>query len=120
MGPVAVLRSGSFRTTRWRVRPRRQLGDQLLDLALGPVRSPGEHRLAVLPSQVGRQLGNGGQVKAPLAEPLQEHGVLPCGAGHGDAQVRLELGEVEHLRAVGEHGGRGLAGVEPAASTSPM
>ena len=38
----------------------------------------------------------------------------PRGAGGGDAQVRLELGEVERLRAVGEHRGRGLAGVEPA------
>ena len=40
--------------------------------------------------------------------------MLPCGARGRDAQVRLELGEVEHLRAVGEHRGRGLAGVEPA------
>ena len=40
--------------------------------------------------------------------------MLPCGASGGDAQVRLELGEVQHLRAVGEHRGRGLAGIEPA------
>ena len=61
-------RSGSFRTTVGASGPRRQLGDQLLDLALGPVRGPLQERLAVLPGQVRRQLRNGGQVKAPLAQ----------------------------------------------------
>ena len=40
--------------------------------------------------------------------------MLSRGAGGGDAQVGLGLGEVEDLGAVREHRGRGLAGVEPA------
>ena len=96
------------------VRPGRDLGDQLLDLALGPVRGAAEQRLAILRGQVGRQLRDGAQVEASVAQHREKHRMLACGAGDGDAQVRLELGEVERLRTVDEHRGRGLAGVEPA------
>jgi hypothetical protein len=41
--------------------------------------------------------------------------MLSRGAGGGDSEVGLGLGEVEDLGAVGEHRGRGFAGVEPAA-----
>ena len=40
--------------------------------------------------------------------------MLPGRPGGRDAQVGLGLGEMETLRAVGEHGRRGLTGVEPA------
>ena len=40
--------------------------------------------------------------------------MLSRGAGGGDAEVGLGLGEVEDLGAVREHRGRGFAGVEPA------
>jgi hypothetical protein len=94
------------------IRARRHFGDQLFDLALGAVRGAPQECLAVLTCQVWGQLRNRGQVKAPLAQDREEPGVLPCGACGGDAQIRLELGEVQHLRAVGEHRRRGLAGVE--------
>jgi hypothetical protein len=53
-------------------------------------------------------------VEPPVGEHLEQHGVLPSGAGGGDAQVGLGLGEVEALREIGEHRRRGLAGVEAA------
>ena len=40
--------------------------------------------------------------------------MLSRGAGGGDPEVGLGLGEVEDLGAVPEHRGRGFAGVEPA------
>ena len=40
--------------------------------------------------------------------------MLSRGAGGGDAEVRLGIGEVEDLGAVREHRGRGFAGEEPA------
>ena len=38
--------------------------------------------------------------------------MLSGGSGYRDPEVGLGLGEMEHLRAVGEHRGRSLAGVE--------
>jgi hypothetical protein len=40
--------------------------------------------------------------------------MLPRGASGGDAEVGLGVREMEALRAVREHRGRGLTGVEPA------
>ena len=40
--------------------------------------------------------------------------MLSRGAGGGDPEVGLGLGEVEDLSTVPEHRGRGFAGVEPA------
>jgi len=40
--------------------------------------------------------------------------MLSRGAGGGDPEVGLGLGEVEDLGTVHEHRGRGFAGVEPA------
>jgi hypothetical protein len=94
------------------VLPRGQLRDQLLDLPLGPMRRPPEKHLAVLLSEVRRQLGDPAQVKPPVAQHGKDHGVLARGPGHGDAQVGLGLREAQGLRAVGEHGGEGFMGVE--------
>ena len=89
-----------------------QLRDELLDLALGLVSGPPQQRLPVRGSQVWRQLHDGGQVKTAVGQHRQEDGVLPRGARHRNAQVGLSLREVEDLRALGEHRGRGRAGVE--------
>ena len=94
------------------VYPRGHLGDELLDLALGPMRRPPQKRLPVVSREVGRQVGDPAQVKPPVAQHRKDHRVLARGSGHGDAQVGLGLREVQGLRAVGEHGGEGFTSVE--------
>ena len=89
------------------------LGDQLFDLALGPVRGPFQERVSVLPGETGSELGDSGQVEATVTQHHQEHRVLPRGTCHGDAQIGFRLGEVQDVGAVGEHRGRSLAGIEP-------
>ena len=96
------------------IRTGRKLRHELLDLALRPVGGPLQEVLAVLRGQVRRQLRDGRQVQPPVGEQGQEEGMLSRGAGGGDAEVGLGLGEVEDLGAVREHRGRGFAGVEPA------
>ena len=76
------------------------------------MRRPPEERLQVLSSEVGRQQGDAAQVKPPVAQHRQDHGVLARGSGHGDAQVGLGLREVQGVGAVGEHGGERFPGVE--------
>jgi len=86
------------------IRPGEELRDQLLDLPLGLARGRLQKLLPILPGQVRGQLGDAGQVQAPVGQHLQEHRMLPRGAGGGDAQVGLGLREMEHLRAVRKHG----------------
>ena len=92
----------------------RQLGCELLDLALRAVGGPLQDGLPVVGGQVRGELGDGGEVEPPVGEHGEEDRVLARRPGGGDAQVGFGLGEVEPLGAVGEHGRRGLAGVEPA------
>ncbi len=92
----------------------RQLGRELLDLALRAVGGPLEDGVPVVGGEVRGELGDGGEVEPPVGEHGEEDRVLARRPGGGDAQVGLGLGEVEPLGAVGEHGRRGLAGVEPA------
>jgi hypothetical protein len=96
------------------IRTRRDLCDQLLDLPLGPVGGPLQEIVPVLRRQVRGHLRDGGQVQTPIGQHRQEHRVLSRRTCRGDAQVGLGLREMEDLRAVGEHRGRSLAGVEPA------
>ena len=96
------------------IRTRRHLGDQLLDLSLGPVGRPLQEIVPVLRRQVRCQLRDAGQVKPPVGQHGQEHRVLSRRPCRRDAQVGFGLREVKDLRAPGEHRGRGLAGVEPA------
>ena len=70
--------------------------------------------LPVLRGQVRRQLRDGGQVQPSVGEQGEEEGMLSRGAGGGDAEVGLGLGEMEDVGAVREHRGRGFPGVEPA------
>jgi hypothetical protein len=93
---------------------RSDLCEQLLDLALGPVRRSLQQEVPVPGSQVRRDHRDRGEVEPPVGEHGQEHRVLPGGASSGDAQVGLRPREVETVRAVLEHGRHGLAGVEPA------
>jgi hypothetical protein len=94
------------------VLPRGKLGDQLLDLALGPVRRPLEERLAIPCGEVGRELDDPAEVKTPIAQHLEEDRVLAGRPGHGDPQVGLALREVESAGAIREHRREGLTGVE--------
>ena len=92
----------------------RELGRELLDLALRAVGGPREDGVPVVGGEVRGELGDGGEVEPPVGEHGEEDRVLARRPGGGDAQVGFGLGEVEPLGAVGEHGRRGLAGVEPA------
>ena len=73
-----------------------------------------EDGVPVVGGEVRGELGDGGEVEPPVGEHGEEDRVLARRPGGGDAQVGFGLGEVEPLGAVGVHGGRGLAGVEPA------
>jgi hypothetical protein len=92
--------------------PRRELSHELLDPTFRPVGSPGEHEVAILRGQMWRQQADTAQVKPPLGEQGQEHGVLPGGAGRDNAQVGLGFGEVKDLGAVTEHRSARMARVE--------
>jgi hypothetical protein len=69
--------------------------------------------MPVFTGEVRGQLGYSGEVKAAIPQHRQEHGMLPCGASHQDAQIGLGFREVEDLGAVREHRGRGFASIEP-------
>jgi hypothetical protein len=90
----------------------RQLGDELLDLPLGPVDGAREEEVSVLRCEVRGDLGDAGEMEPTVREHLQEHGVLTSRPGCGDAEVGLGLGEVKDVHAIDEHRGGGLAGIE--------
>ena len=92
--------------------PGRQLGDQRLDLLLGPVCGPLQQSDPVLRREERRQECDSAQVKPALAQHGEENGVLASRASDADAEDRLRLREVKDLRAVREGRGRGLSGVE--------
>jgi hypothetical protein len=73
-----------------------------------------QQRVGVLLGEVRDQLGDAGQVEATFGQHGQEDGILPGRSGRRDPQIRLGLGEMEDLRAIGEHRRGGFAGVEPA------
>ena len=95
------------------VRPGRDLGDQLLDLTLGPVGGSFQEPVPVLAREVRGQQGDRRQVKTAIGQHGQEHRMLPRRAGRGDAEIGLGLREVQDLHAVDEHRRKGLAGKEP-------
>jgi hypothetical protein len=117
-------RLGRARTTRKRgpfrelpkngrsVRSGKELGEELLDLALGFVDGAREEHVPILPREVGRQLHDARQMEPTVREQREEHGVLSSRPGHVDPQIGLGLGEVEDVRAVNEHRGGGFARVE--------
>ncbi len=111
---VPSRRAGQLAHHRRSIRTGRKLRHELLDLALRAVGGPLQESLPVLHGQVRRQLRDGRQVQPPVGQHGQEEGMLSRGAGGGDPEVGLGLGEVEDLGAVREHRGRGFAGVEPA------
>jgi hypothetical protein len=59
-----------------------------------------------------RQLGDCGQVKAAGRQHGQEHRMLPGRPGRGNPEIGLGLGEVQDARAVGEHRGECVTGIE--------
>jgi hypothetical protein len=97
---------------RGHVGPRTDLGDQLLDLALGQVRRTTEERVAVLPRQVRRQLGDAAEVQAAVGEHREQDWMLARGARRHDPQVGFRLREMEDVDAVAEHRRRRRARIE--------
>jgi hypothetical protein len=77
------------------------------------VARPAEEGVPGLRGEERRQLGDSAEVEPAVGEHGQEHRVLPRGSRRGDPQIGLGLREVEDLRAVGEHRGSGVAGIEP-------
>ena len=61
---------------RGHVGPGTDLGDQLLDLALGPMRRTTEERVAILPRQMRRQLGDAAEVQTAVGEHREQDGML--------------------------------------------
>jgi len=66
----------------------------------------------VLRRQVGREEPHGREVNGTLRQQVENLREPPRRAGRLDPEVGGVLGEVEHLRAVGEQGGAALRGVE--------
>jgi hypothetical protein len=95
------------------VRTRLKLRDEVLDLARGEVRCAFEERLAVLRSQERREPRQPAQVEPAVSEPVEQRRELAGRAGDRDAAVGLGLREVQVLRAVREHRGERLPGLEP-------
>ena len=85
------------------IRTGRELRHELLDLSPRPVDGALEESLPVLQGEVRPELRDGRQVQPPVGQHGQEVGMLSRGAGGGDAEVGLGLGEVEDLGAVREH-----------------
>ena len=70
------------------------LRHELLDLSLRAVGGPLQDVLPVRQGQVRRQLCDGRQVQPPVGQQGQEEGMLSRGAGGGDPEVGLGLGEI--------------------------
>ena len=80
---------------------------------LDPVAAGGQRRTPGGPCRAG---GRSRATEAPSSgrSPRENNSASRPSRRAGDAEVGLGLGEVEGLGAVGEHRGRGFAGVEPA------
>ena len=94
------------------VGPRRQLGDELLDLPLRKVAGAAEHRLPVLASEVRDQKRDPGEVQAAVSQHVEQGGVASGGTCHLDAQPGLRFGQMEALDTIREHRRARLAQVE--------
>jgi uncharacterized membrane protein YccC len=97
---------------RGHIGPRRDLGDQLLDLALGQVFGTLQEGVAVLPRQMRRQLGDAAEVQAAVGEHREQDGVPARGARSGDPKVGFRLREMQDVDAVAEHRRRRKARIE--------
>ena len=109
--PAAERHSPDRRTD---VGPRRELGEELLDLSLGLVGCALQENLSVLRREMRSEKGDTGEVKPAVGQQVQDDRVLTGRPRGRDPQEGLVLGEVEALEAVHEHGRRRLARVEPA------
>ena len=109
-----VARAGQFPDESGRVGPGRQLGHQLQDFPLRPVRGPREDAVAVGRREVRGEPGDGAHVQPAVGEHGEDDRVLAGGTSRGDSQVRLGLGEMQDLGAVREHRGAGVAREETA------
>src|SRR5262249_30714236 len=94
------------------IRPRRNLGHDLLDLALRLVDGSREQSVPVLSRENRRQLADAAQVEPAVRQHLEEDWVLPSGLGDREPELGLALGEVKDVRAVREHRRDGVASVE--------
>jgi len=113
-GRARHRRAGQAAHERRRIRLRRDLGDQRLDLALGAVDRAREQRLVILLAKVRRQRGDGAHVETPVGQH-REHDREPAReAGDRDPEVRLGLRKMEPRHGVDMHRWTGLEEVEPA------
>jgi hypothetical protein len=76
------------------------------------VRRTTEERVAILPRQVRRQLGDAAEVQTAVGEHREKDGMLACGARRHDPQVGFRLREMEDVDAVAEHRRRRRACIE--------
>jgi hypothetical protein len=97
------------------IRLRGDFRNELFNLTLGLVLGSSEQHVSVLRSQVRRQLGDAGQVEAPIREQREKLRVLAGCPRDRDAQVGLVLREMEDVRAIDEHRRASFAGEQASA-----
>jgi hypothetical protein len=85
-----------------------ELGQEQLDLALGAMTGPPQQLVPVLGSEMRSELGDAAQMKPPIGEHGENHGMRARGAAGRDAQIGFGLREVQDLGAIDIHGGTGL------------
>ena len=78
--------------------------DERFDVAFALVRRGVEELRVVLLGEHAREHDEGAERQPAVAEPLEHLGNTPGRAGRLDSLVRGGLGEMQHLRAVGEEG----------------
>ena len=87
------------------VRPRKALGQQLLDLRLALVRGGRQQVGRRLGGEMGRQQDDRRQVEPAVGEGAEDRGELPCRPTGANQAQRGVLGQAPLLDEVGEHRG---------------
>jgi hypothetical protein len=82
------------------VRPRDNLGNQTLDLTLGPEARPGEKLAVIVGREIRREEQQAREMDRSLGQHLEEHGKFPSDARRLGPPLRLVLGKAKLVNAV--------------------
>ena len=94
---------GQLPDAAWNVGLGRDRGHQQLDLALALAARLVQQSDVIVRGEVWAEQFDRSQVQRTLCEPLQDEGELPTESRGVNAQIRLGLGHVKLLDAIGEH-----------------
>jgi hypothetical protein len=95
------------------VRLRPQCSHHALNLALALMSRCFEYATIVVGGEVRTEQRDRGERQRSLREPLQDNWKAPSGARRFDTAIGRVLREVQHLRAIGEHGRAPRGQVQP-------